>query len=343
MKILFLTPSSATIRNKEELPHFQPQFFWLKAMRQLRIDVKVFRYTDPAVYFPSKLDRKFADFSPEYFIRNQKMLKIFEQYKPEYVFFSSGTEIVSSKTIEHFSKTSKVVVFNGTEPKTFFNAREIASVPFVFLAVTNADAHTQQWKSLGIQNAITLPISAIDPEYHMTSKDLEKDIEVSFLATFTRERQYHASNLLELIPDLKLWGSIPPKTELDSRLHQAYQGEAWGDTWREILQRSKISLNIMAKHIEHGANLKAFEIPASRALQISTNDQQTWFSQEEIVTVKGYNYTDISGKVKYYLSNKNKRNEIVESAYEKTISSHTYFHRFKKLFTHMKNISAGNR
>ena len=324
MKILFLTPY---------LSQYQAQTFWLKAVRQLKAGVTVHQYTDQIIYPPSRVDRKFPQFSPEFWLRNYKIYKTFESDKFDYVFFSSGTPILSPQLIQYMSQKSKIVVFNGTEPRSFFNARERAMVPYVHLAVTNDFSHADQWRKMGVRQAITLPISAIDPDFHRTPANVKKDIPVSFIGTFTDERQAQTERLLPLVPSLQIWGPIPPETVLKPQLTSAYRGYPVGQDYLNILRRSKISLNLLVKSMPNGANLKMFEIPAARALQITNNPKQSWFMPDEIVTVSDGDYPSIAKLVKYYLTHESERKKIVNKAYTSVMHRHNYFHRFSRLIS----------
>ena len=326
MKDFFLTPRL--------IPH-QAQTLWLKAMRQLKADVTVFEYTNQVLYPPTKLDRKLPQFSPEFWLRNYKIYQAFNSNSFDCVFFSSGTPILSPLLIKYMSQKSKVVVFNGTEPKSFFNFREIAITPYIYLGVTNDFIHADQWRQMGIRRVITPPISAIDPIYHHYPVGVKKNIPVSFVGTLTTERQAQALSLLPLIPNLQIWGPIPPKTTLDLRLKSAYRGYAFGQDYQNILRRSKIFLNIFVKSVYNGANLKMFEAPAARALQITTNLHQTWFKPDEIVTVPDGDYPKIANLVKYYLGHESERKALTSKAYVAVMRSHTYLHRFKKIFTEL--------
>ena len=108
-------------------------------------------------------------------------------------------------------------------------------------------------------------------------------------------------------------------------------GSAYGKEMVKILSQSKIALNIHDPSVPYGGNMRLFEIPATKSLQIADKCPQDWFKDgDEIVLYK--NNQDLLQKINYFIDNDEERERIAKNGYEKLVRKHQYKHRVKKIF-----------
>ena len=164
MKILLATPALAA---------GDPHYFWLKALRQLGHQVKVF---------------KLADLPRIKVIKTWQLKKIIIDFKPDEIFFSGGLDAVWP--------ISRTVFFSGVAPTTLSPSERQIGIQ-AKLVVVNDPAHIRIWKNLGAKKTICLPISGIDPDYFKPAK-VKKTISVSFVGTLFPYRQQQLAKLVTL-------------------------------------------------------------------------------------------------------------------------------------------------
>ena len=114
-------------------------------------------------------------------------------------------------------------------------------------------------------------------------------------------------------------------------LNDQIVGSAYGKEMVKILSQSKIALNIHDPSVPYGGNMRLFEIPATKSLQIADKCPQDWFKDgDEIVLYK--NNQDLLQKINYFIDNDEERERIAKNGYEKLVRKHQYKHRVKKIF-----------
>jgi spore maturation protein CgeB len=306
MKILLVTPVNPQLENQKPLPVWQAQNFWRLALIKLGHKVKVFRLND----FPkNKL------------LKTWQLQRLVRRYKPKEIFFSAG--------VDRVFPIKKTVFFSGVPPRTLSSHERLTGIK-AKLVVTNDPSHNQQWEKLGAKKAICLPISAVEPSYFHPAEKEDRSIPISFVGTLFPDRQILLQDLVKVIPQLQIWGWLPPRAKLLSELKPHYQGEAWAEQVVRIYQQSKIGLNLAPVHLPLAGNLRTFEIPACRALMLTDKNNPDWYQPNQDVVVFR-KPEEAAGKTQYYLSHPEERLKLAQSGYQQTISRHTYFQRFKKL------------
>lgn len=103
----------------------------------------------------------------------------------------------------------------------------------------------------------------------------------------------------------------------------------------DIYKSSLISINVHEKYQRQfggDCNERTFKIPYAGGFQIVDNVAciKKYFKEGEEIIV-GENGSDWQEKVRYYLDNPNKRNEIIQAGKERVLKEHTYTHRAKQM------------
>lgn len=342
-------------RPGEEFPYFQGQAAWKKALEKLGHQVLVFRYTDSILVpnrvriffqgllvhlFPLwyaralRLRSMFFCFSLENYLRNRKLLSLALKWKPNLVLISAGTTVIFPKTIGLIKEKTKtkMVLVSGTAPLSTATRTERKMIKEIDCFVTNDRDHARDWLRLGAKKAVCLPMSAVDPTLHrkvkLTPKEKEEySADVCFVGSLTKERVEILSQLKGF--NLKVWGD--PHLGIDlSLLGNQYQGRARGKKMVKIFNATKIVLNFHIPQMQHGGNMRTFEIPGCCAFQLVDRTDPSWFKfDKEVVVFK--DLRDLKKKIGYYLENEQERRAIAQAGYWRAHQEHTYEKRFKKL------------
>ena len=304
MKILLITPVHPKLKTKKPLPTYQTQNHWCRAIKKLGHQVIVFPL--------NKNSLKVINF-----LRVKKLIK---KKLFDHVFFSAG--------IDKLYPIKSTVFFCGVPPKKISSSeRKIALASKVI--IVNDSRHQKQWQKLTKVKVVNLPYSAVDLKIFKPSQS-KKIHDFVFVGTLFKNRQLQLIKLLKQNIDLKIWGWIPPSINLAPGLASFYQGEAWGSDVVNIYQQAKIGLNLTPDHMTGTGNLRTFEIPACKTLQLVDKTNSNYYQKnKEIITFNSPK--DLKNKLKFFLSNSSQREKIIQTAYQKTIKAHTFKHRFSKI------------
>ncbi len=306
MRILLITPLHPILKSSYPLPKYQTQSSWLRTLKKLNHQIEVFGLQKNQ----SKI------------INALKLKKIIQQYQPDEIFFSAG--------LDRSFKLENTIFFCGVPPANLSNTEKSIGQK-AKLIVVNDPEHLKQWQKISNNKTINLPFSAVDPSIFKPSKS-SKTINFSFIGTLFQNRQLQLTKLVNQNIDLSIWGWIPPKTSLHSDLKPYYRGEAWGKQVIDIYQKSKMALNLVPDHMIDGGNLRTFEIPACQTLEFINKLNPDYYKpQKEVVSFTSPQ--DLKTKINYYLNHEDKRQALAKAGYLKTINTHTFSHRFKKLLT----------
>jgi len=310
MKILLITPVHKKLPKAKPLPTWQPQNFWRLALISLGHQVKVFQLNK----FPkSKLIKSF------------QLKNTIEAYKPDKIFFSAGTDRIWP--------IKDTTFFSGVSPKTLSrHEREIGLD--AQLVVTNDPQNAKQWLKLDANQAICLPISAVNPQYFKPLK-VEPTIPVSFIGILLPDRQRFLAKVVRFFPSIQIYGNLPSRLKLLPELKPSYYGPIWSKDVVKIYSQSKMAINLYPKHLPLAGNLRTFEIPATKTLMLTDRINPDWYKPKQEVVIFS-SPQDLVKKVKFYLTNPAKAKKIAQAGYQRTIKDHTYKKRFRELIKLIK-------
>jgi glycosyltransferase involved in cell wall biosynthesis len=295
------------------------QASWVKALKQLGHQVSVVRYTPNNHIRLNLAERVYW---------NVKVLTqvAFTRGKVDLIIFSLGADVLLPQTIQLVKSltSSPLVILSGVSPITDGNPRERAMAKHIDLAATNDDSHSQQWQELGTKQAVTLPISAIDPELHYPRK-VKRDLDVVFVGTLTPARRKFLTQL---------------KKQLPEQISLTIKHQLWEENYAELMSRAKIVINPIRSEMKHGANLRLFEIPAFGALQLASSSHKQWLiPNKEVLTYQ--DPKQAAELIKKYLKDKKNRLKITERAQKRVLAEHTFKHRAKRLLQYPRLIPSG--
>ena len=111
----------------------------------------------------------------------------------------------------------------------------------------------------------------------------------------------------------------------------------------QIFNDSVISLNFANSSGENQIKARVFEVTGSGGFLLTENAKNLdiVFEQDEIIVFD--NIDECIEKVKYFLSNRNKRDNIVLKGFEKTSQNYTYKNRIYEIIEHAEQLKKRDR
>ncbi len=133
--------------------------------------------------------------------------------------------------------------------------------------------------------------------------------------------------------EVNVYGSTP----FNKSNMKFHNNVAYGDELSEVFQSSKINLNISAMQLESSVNNRIFDVFASKGFLLTDyrKDIEKVFPKvwSEIIYK---DIDDLKEKVKYFLCNDKRRQEISDELYHIVISKHTYKQRVEYIVNILK-------
>lgn len=251
------------------------------------------------------------------------------------LFFQSRTLMSSMKKLT----SSEIVLLSNVSPNYLLGKAERECIPLYDSIYISDPGHLKEWKDLGAKNVVILPISAGHPnsfQRKIINYESSKIYDVTFIGRLDGHLHYHRLEILNYLVTkgvpLSIWTWSKSDDSLKDfpLLETVRRGNAYGEKMVRILSQSKISLNIHILSQPQGGNLRLFEIPSAKSMQIADKCHKDWFVDGDEIVI--YNHRkDLLKKINYYLNNHYERNRIINKAYNRLINEHTYEHRVKSL------------
>ncbi len=326
MRILFLSPVQPLLTPGEPLPKWQMQASWVRALRRQGHEVKVVKYTPD--------DRIRLGWGEKLWWNIRVIRQIGQIREIGLIVYSLGADVLLPWAL-HYIKAklgAPLAVLSGVSPIKQGNPRERAMAPLIDLAATNNDGQAREWLKLGAKRAVALPIAGVDPELHYPRSEVYKgpalprqgralrDIDILFVGTLTPERKVFFEKLRRLLPD---------------RVKMVVKEFVWEEEYALLMSRAKIGINLLRPEMKHGVNLRAFEIPAFGAMEITGFCRDEWLASGKEVEVFG-SVEEAAELVKKYLKNDRARRKMAEAGRERVMREHTFERRAEKLMQELK-------
>ena len=274
-----------------------------------------------------------------YFIKKIILWKIKINFY-DLIVFSDNLFFLDNILLKNINKitSAKIILLSNVSPKYLLSQKEKDCIPFYDFIFISDIGHQIEWKELGAKNVIRLPISAGAPNAFkkiIYESRPRKVYDVTFIGRLDRLHNHRLQILNFLISkgvDLNIWTWDGGKEFVKEfpLVKSRIIGSVYGKDMVKVLAQSKIVINIHILTQPYGGNLRLFEIPAAKSLQIADKCPNEWFIDgQEILIFK--NNDDLLNKIDYYLNNEQERNEISNNGYKRLVRDHKYEYRVKNL------------
>lgn len=262
------------------------------------------------------------------------------------IIFSDNLFFLDINLLKNLKKitSSKVMLFSGVSPKVYLPKLEKKCIPYFDKIIISDPGHEIEWKNYGAKSIYALPLSAGSPSSFqkiINENNGCKIYDIVFIGRLDTNYEYRLKILNYLITkgvDIKIWTWYKSEEFVNKYplVKNQIVGSAYGKEMICIYSKSKIVLNIHNTSVPLGGNIRLFEIPITKSLQIADKCPSEWFKDgKEIVLFKGND--DLLVKIDYYLNNEIERTRIVNNGYKRLLAEHTYKHRMKKFLNLLKD------
>lgn len=184
----------------------------------------------------------------------------------------------------------------------------------------------KKFKKNKMKNAYYLPFAT---EIYK-QKATKKIYDVSFVGTYSKSREKQLKPIAKNNFNLNIWGD--PRWHKSELKNYVRGGRISNNKMKQVIQKSKININIHGYKPTMGANLRTFEVTGSGGFLLSdfVSDLPKLFTiNKDVVCYK--NSQDMCAKINYYLNNESIREVISDNGYKKAKAKHNYSIRIKQL------------
>ena len=236
-------------------------------------------------------------------------------------------------SIEWFGLFPNQLNFNTRPNKTLSNFDLIVSGEDY-----NSFFYTKPKKFLLIPQAVPLKKINSLKEYDESEK-----IDILFIGSVSKihsNRWEYLEYLYNNYNSLELFGfgidQVPNRYKFKSK----FKDGLWGDLYFEKLKKSRVVVNLFQDDYENlsdGINIRAFEIPACKSLQVCKKLPfiEKYFT-DKVDIVLFSNIDEMKNKIDYYLNHFEERNKIILNSYKK-IKKYDFPNQLKQIINVAEN------
>ena len=337
----------------QEPPLFPPgtnQDSWVRALRRRGHETAVFWRNRPARNFryseritPGAVARALwrrvpPAARPDIQRRNRQLLAAAGAFRPDILWLEGGNQVITAQTLARIKNAlqCRVILSSGDSPFAMRHLPEHQAAPLYDLALVNDHYHGREWLELGARKAVSLPLSATDPDWHYPRR-LEAEeraalaCDIAFVGTLVPESHY-GSRVRALLAlrdfDLGIWSVFPVPAELRPFL----RGAALGESAMRALSAAKLTVNHHGPTFRWGGNIRLFEAAGVGTLQLADDlpGTRSWFTPgENIVLFR--DGEELRRKAAYYLAHDEEREALARKAREHVLAQHNFDRRVAAL------------
>lgn len=269
---------------------------------------------------------------------NDEVLRQDSHIKPDLIIVFKGNLLKNTTLIELKRRGRKCILFYP-DVSLFAHTRRIPKcVPYYDYIFTTKSFMINDLKIYFNKVNTTFIPHAADTDIHKpmpfdSAMNEKFSCDVSFIATYSVKKEEYMTRLVELYPDidLKIWGSGWEKAKRSLPQIQYYA--PYGDLYVQAMVNSKINLAILSEIGKKSSSgdlitARTFQIPACGAFMLHERTTDFCELYSEGIDADCFDSVEeLVEKIKFYLQNENKRDELRKSGYAKTIKYHTMINR----------------
>ena len=258
--------------------------------------------------------------------------------KPDLVLVFCNAPVLAGTLAFIRSLTAIPLVLVWPDPLLQLQAHLLPCAPLYSGVVTYSKATIPVFQRLGFQQVQWVPLAA-DPHLHSLAETNQPHThDLSFIGAWRPERERILATILHQFPALKLgiWGTNWHRATHRSVRLLARKRPLRGKEYAETIRASRINLNVIDDTGGPAANMRFFELPMARGLQLASRCPEfsdTYQHRQHVLYFSSE--TDLAESVNWVLAHPKQAAEIRQNGHELTRQQHTYRHRAEQLCQQM--------
>ena len=269
-------------------------------------------------------------------IKREKIDYYFTELNPTITkSFLKKLNIIGVKSIEWFGLFPSQLGYNSRPNKTLKYFDLIASgenyLPFF-----------KQTPKFFLMIPQAISIKTIDEIKEFTEVEKIDIVFIGSVAKIHSNRWEYLECLFENYKSIEFYGYGIDQVPNKYKFKEKFKTGIWGDDYYKKLKQSKIVINLFQNDYEDlndGINIRAFEIPACKSLQMSKSLPfiSNYFKNNiDIVLFSDKN--ELKDKIDYYLLNSVKRKKIINNSY-RLVQKYDYSSQLKTIINRVHESS----
>ncbi len=261
---------------------------------------------------------------------NKMFLDLIEKEKPDYIFFWLIYDEFAIDTfikIRELSPKTKLINFFGDDDTRFDIYSRYYSL-FIDFPLMSQKSYLSEYYKEGIKNAHYS--CGVNVEEFKPLK-LEKKYDVTFIGTPNQDRAEYIRFLQQNGINISVFGAGWDKYPEFNKING---GKVSNEELLKIINQSRINISFTKNYINKlHFKSRVFEICACKSFlltELFSGYYDFYKEGKEMVTFK--NKEEMLEKVRFYLKNSKKREEVALAGYKKTIKNYDQHKHFAKLF-----------
>jgi spore maturation protein CgeB len=238
-----------------------------------------------------------------------------------------------------------VIIWQDT--MVFLGGQTIQCLPLYDLVATYSRESVPLFLRLGAPDAEWIPLAA-DPKMHASPvgpSTSEFQADVGFIGQWRPERESALARLIAEAPELsvKIWGpDWGRRCKGKKSLLAAWQGRSlFRSAFSQAVAGCKISLNVIDPTNFPAANMRFFELPVLRGVQVSSRcpEMEAVFRHGDAIFYY-QSEEQLPSLVRSLVSNPALRARVGETARAQVLAAHTYAHRAGAILDRLNVVQA---
>jgi spore maturation protein CgeB len=268
---------------------------------------------------------------------NREFVITCKELKPNYVFYFTNAPIFAGSIlcVKTMNKDIKHVLI---WPDTPLNVEDfiLNNANLYDYTATYSNESVKGFESVNFNNVNWIPLAADDEMFKIGNINTVFKYDIGFVGGWRPEREAALAKIVENFPLIRIaiYGPYWKRECKNKGLIPFILGSGlYEKELSNFFQTTKINLNVIDDTNYPSANMRFFEIPISKGLQLSSNCpefSQTFKDREHILYFD--NEREMINQIKWALANEELAQKIRIGAFELVNTEHLYKNRIEEIF-----------
>jgi len=262
---------------------------------------------------------------------NRELALAIQSQKPDMVLVFCNAPVLFSTLAFAKSLWASRFVLVWPDPLTNMQSHVLDASCLYDGVATYCRASVPVFEKMGFQNVQWIPLAA-DPDLHRIDIVPGQFLhDLTFLGAWRPEREQTLAVVIKLFPSLRvgIWGTDWTRNQTRTLERYIRPVPLRGRAYAEVMNKSRINLNIIDPTCFPAANMRFFETFIAHGLQLNSacpEFQDTYIDNQHMLSYDSYE--ELFGKIEWAMSYQ--ANSIRREGFQLTLQQHTYRQRAKQ-------------